>query len=361
MCCGIQNLTWLSISNKSQYRDTDSPPAAVYTGLYGVRGQRLQVTHSAAGGRRRCQRWRRCVAACLCDASLYRLRPPLQSRLAAICTGWRSHRTDRSRSDKQKDEAGFNVVSIKMLCRVFSLSDWTVCVTTNTDINHPHAVSPPQVEEDRGFVQVSQHGHVLHHVELRRVHWLEVVFFHYQKLKHTQVLSHVVWPSEICTCPQYHNWSKKTLNYSFWILEYRYRPHKSIIDRAAMRKMSVSLSVKKAKVENLQDLKTFIFYTKIVNKLLFFSNESFDMNWVMNQPVRLWSPRWSCLRSALWPPPLCTLHYHQASRLSSSLRESDQNVSQSVLSWHVGEGKRLFKSLFRWQFLCLTVNTSLSS
>lgn len=183
---------------------------------------------------------------------------------------------------------------------------------------------------------------------------------------HTHVLGHVVWPSEICTCPQYHNWSKKTLNYSFWILEYRYRPHKSIIDRAAMRKMSVSLSVKKAKVENLQDLKTFIFYTKIVNKLIFFSNESFDMNWVMNQPVRLWSPRWSCLRSALWPPPLCTLHYHQASRLSSSLRESDQNVSQSVLSWHVGEGKRLFKSLFRWfktpgwQFLCLTVNTSLS-
>lgn len=183
---------------------------------------------------------------------------------------------------------------------------------------------------------------------------------------HTQVLSHIVWPSEICTCPQYHNWSKKTLNYSFWILEYRYRPHKSIIDRAAMRKMSVSLSVKKAKVENLQDLKTFIFYTKIVNKLIFFSNESFDMNWVMNQPVRLWSPRWSCLRSALWPPPLYTLHYHQASRLSSSLRESDQNVSQSVLSWHVGEGKRLFKSLFRWfktpgwQFLCLTVNTSLS-
>lgn len=183
---------------------------------------------------------------------------------------------------------------------------------------------------------------------------------------HTHVLGHVVWPSEICTCPQYHNWSKKTLNYSFWILEYRYRPHKSIIDRAAMRKMSVSLSVKKAKVENLQDLKTFIFYTKIVNKLLFFSNESFDMNWVMNQPVRLWSPRWSCLRSALWPPPLYTLHYHQASRLSSSLRESDQNVSQSVLSWHVGEGKRLFKSLFRWfktpgwQFLCLTVNTSLS-
>lgn len=157
------------------------------------------------------------------------------------------------------------------------------------------------------------------------------------------------------------NWSKKTLNYSFWILEYRYRPHKSITDQAAMRKMSASLSVKKAKVENLQDLKTFIFYTKIVNKLLFFSNESFDMNWVMNQPVRLWSPRWSCLRSALWPPPLCTLHYHQASRLSSSLRESDQNVSQSVLSWHVGEGKRLFKSLFRWQFLCLTVNTSLSS
>lgn len=184
---------------------------------------------------------------------------------------------------------------------------------------------------------------------------------------HTHVLGHVVWPSEICTCPQYHNWSKKTLNYSFWILEYRYRPHKSITDRAAMRKMSVSLSVKKAKVENLQDLKTFIFYTKIVNKLIFFSNESFDMNWVMNQPVRLWSPRWSCLRSALWPPPLCTLHYHQASRLSSSLRESDQNVSQSVLSWHVGEGKRLFKSLFRWfktpgrQFLCLTVNTSLSS
>lgn len=184
---------------------------------------------------------------------------------------------------------------------------------------------------------------------------------------HTHVLGHVVWPSEICTCPQYHNWSKKTLNYSFWILEYRYRPHKSIIDRAAMRKMSVSLSVKKAKVENLQDFKTFIFYTKIVNKLLFFSNESFDMNWVMNQPVRLWSPRWSCLRSALWPPPLYTLHYHQASRLSSSLRESDQNVSQSVLSWHVGEGKRLFKSLFRWfktpgrQFLCLTVNTSLSS
>lgn len=183
---------------------------------------------------------------------------------------------------------------------------------------------------------------------------------------HTHVLGHVVWPSEICTCPQYHNWSKKTLNYSFWILEYRYRPHKSITDRAAMRKMSVSLSVKKAKVENLQDLKTFIFYTKIVNKLLFFSNESFDMNWVMNQPVRLWSPRWSCLRSALWPPPLYTLHYHQASRLSSSLRESDQNVSQSVLSWHVGEGKRLFKSLFRWfktpgwQFLCLTVNTSLS-
>lgn len=178
---------------------------------------------------------------------------------------------------------------------------------------------------------------------------------------HTHVLGHVVWPSDICTCPQYHNWLKKTLNYSFWILEYRYRPHKSIIDRAAMRKMSVSLSVKKAKVENLQDLKTFIFYTKIVNKLIFFSNESFDMNWVMNQPVRLWSPRWSCLRSALWPPPLCTLHYHQASRLSSSLRESDQNVSQSVLSWHVGEGKRLFKSLFRWQFLCLTVNTSLSS
>lgn len=45
-----------------------------------------------------------------------------------------------------------------------------------------------------------------------------------------------------------------------------------------MRKMSASLSVKKAKVENLQDFKTFTFYTKIVNKLIFFSNESFDMN-----------------------------------------------------------------------------------
>lgn len=178
---------------------------------------------------------------------------------------------------------------------------------------------------------------------------------------HTRSWSHSLTIRDLYMSTVDHNWSKKTLNYSFWILEYRYRPHKAITDQAAMRKMSVSLSVKKAKVENLQDLKTFIFYTKIVNKLLFFSNESFDMNWVMNQPVRLWSPRWSCLRSALWPPPLCTLHYHQASRLSSSLRESDQNVSQSVLSWHVGEGKRLFKSLFRWQFLCLTVNTSLSS
>lgn len=131
--CVVGYKTWPDFPSAIKVsRDTDSPPAAVYTGLYGVRGQRLQVTHSAAGGRRRCQRWRRCVAACLCDASLYRLRPPLQSRLAAICTGWRSHRTDRSRSDKQKDEAGFNVVSIKMLCRVFSLSDWTVCVWQQT-------------------------------------------------------------------------------------------------------------------------------------------------------------------------------------------------------------------------------------
>lgn len=58
-----------------------------------------------------------------------------------------------------------------------------VCVI-DTDIDHPHVVSPLQVEEDRSFIEVSQHGHVLYHVELRRVHGLEVIFFYYQKLKH---------------------------------------------------------------------------------------------------------------------------------------------------------------------------------
>lgn len=46
-----------------------------------------------------------------------------------------------------------------------------VCIM-DTNIDHPHAVSPFQVEEDRSFIEVSQHGHVLYHVELRRVHGL---------------------------------------------------------------------------------------------------------------------------------------------------------------------------------------------
>lgn len=57
-----------------------------------------------------------------------------------------------------------------------------------TDIDHPHAVSPLQVEEDRSFVQVGQHGHVLNHVKLGRVHRLQVFFFHNEKLKKKSTL-----------------------------------------------------------------------------------------------------------------------------------------------------------------------------
>lgn len=54
-----------------------------------------------------------------------------------------------------------------------------------TDVDHPHAVSALQVEEDGSFVQMGQHGHVLNHVKLWRVHWLQVFFFHHEKLKNT--------------------------------------------------------------------------------------------------------------------------------------------------------------------------------
>lgn len=65
----------------------DNSNRVVVGQLVGVRDQRLKVTHSAAGQCRRCQRWRRCEAVCLHDASLYRPLPPQQSKPAAICTG----------------------------------------------------------------------------------------------------------------------------------------------------------------------------------------------------------------------------------------------------------------------------------
>ena len=47
-----------------------------------------------------------------------------------------------------------------------------------TDVDHPGGVAAAQVEEDRSLVEVGQHGHVLHHVVLGRVHLLDVPISH---------------------------------------------------------------------------------------------------------------------------------------------------------------------------------------
>lgn len=47
-----------------------------------------------------------------------------------------------------------------------------------THIDHPVAVAPPQVIENRGFVKVRQHSHILIHIEFWRIHLLDVTLLH---------------------------------------------------------------------------------------------------------------------------------------------------------------------------------------
>lgn len=138
-------------------------------------------THSAAGQCRRYQQWRRCGAAFPHGAGLCRLRPHQWSRLAAICRGWPSHRTIPNRS-----ETHAQLKLTPSFKQTFENQE-----INSTNIDHPHAVSALQVEEDGSFVQMGQHGHVLNHVKLWRVHWLQVIFFHNEKLKNTRLRSPV--------------------------------------------------------------------------------------------------------------------------------------------------------------------------
>lgn len=49
-------------------------------------------------------------------------------------------------------------------------------------IDHPVGVAALQVVEHRGLVEVRQHGHVLDHVELGRVHGLQLILLHHPRL-----------------------------------------------------------------------------------------------------------------------------------------------------------------------------------
>lgn len=53
----------------------------------------------------------------------------------------------------------------------------------STHVDHPGRVAPAQIEQHGRLVEVRQHGHVLDHVILGRVHLLDVAVLHRQSLR----------------------------------------------------------------------------------------------------------------------------------------------------------------------------------
>lgn len=158
-------------------------------------------THCAACHCRHCLQLSRCAAVPRSGVCLCRQRPREPCRQAAICMGSLSRRRAPSRSeDAQGHGTGHLKPSFHWQVDAAQAHSWPLdnpelkatqkhvlwavqCLRGDTYIDHPGTVASAQVVEHRGLIEVCQHGHVFHHVILRRIHLLDVTLLHCHSLR----------------------------------------------------------------------------------------------------------------------------------------------------------------------------------
>lgn len=131
--------------------------------------RRFCAAHFAACRCMHYLRWSRCAEAPRSGACPCRRPQRGPCRPAAICRDSPSRRRAPSRSEETRFSQD------QPAC--FPQSRWW-----RTHIDHPGRVASAQVVQDGRLVEVRQHGHVLHHVVLGRVHLLDVTILYRQSL-----------------------------------------------------------------------------------------------------------------------------------------------------------------------------------